>query len=135
MIPSLIAQSPLLVQLHLACALMALLVGAIQLLAPPGTPFHRARGALWVVLMATVCLGSFGLHTLNPGGILGGFTPIHLLSIFVLLMLARSLRALWQGQGERHGIIMRRTYIGGLIIAGAFTLVPGRLLYRVLFGA
>jgi uncharacterized membrane protein len=33
-----------------------------------------------------------------------------------------------------HRFAMVSLYVGGILIAGAFTFVPGRLMYRVFFG-
>ncbi len=38
------------------------------------------------------------------------------------------------GEMERHRGYMGGTYVGGLIIAGAFTLMPGRRMHDVIFG-
>jgi uncharacterized membrane protein len=42
--------------------------------------------------------------------------------------------AIRRGDVRQHGKSMRGVYVGGLLIAGLFTLAPGRILYRVLFG-
>jgi uncharacterized membrane protein len=39
-----------------------------------------------------------------------------------------------QGNIKRHKQAMSYTYVGGLIIAGAFTFLPGRLMYQLFFG-
>jgi hypothetical protein len=56
-----------------------------------------------------------------------GFSPIHLLIPLVLILLYRSFRYLAKGNIEGHRKTMVRLYIGSCIVAGAFTLVPGRL--------
>jgi uncharacterized membrane protein len=131
----LIAAAPLPIRLHLGSALLALLLASWQLLAPKGGPLHRLRGALWVGLMVAVCVGSFAIRTLLPRGPFEGYSPVHLLSVYVLIQLGRALLALHQGDFIRHGRVMRGTYVGGLLVAGAFTLVPGRLLFRSVLGS
>ncbi len=92
---------------------------------------HRALGRTWVELMAIVALSSFFIWTIRTFWL---FSPIHLLSIFVLVML-------WRGVGfaRRHDIAHHRktmtaTYFLGLVITGLLTFIPGRVMYFVAFG-
>ena len=49
---------------------------------------------------------------------LGPFGPIHLLSIYVLYLLARALAAIRHGDSRRHGAIMRDLVWWGLVLPG-----------------
>lgn len=119
------------IQIHVATALAAFGLGLVQLLARKGTATHRRLGYLWVGLMAVTSAISFGIHTINQWN---GFSLIHLLSIFTLVMLARGVIAARQGNIRKHKLIMTITFVGALVIAGGFTLIPGRLMYTVVFG-
>ncbi len=66
-----------------------------------------------------------------PGGIFWGYSPIHLLSFFVLIQISRGIYFARVGNIPKHKQCMTFTYLGGLVIAGAFTFYPGRLLYKV----
>jgi uncharacterized membrane protein len=66
-----------------------------------------------------------------PLGIFGGYSPIHLLSIFVLVQLGRGIYFAKQNNIKKHRKCMLSTYIGGLVIAGVFTFMPGRLMFKV----
>lgn len=66
-----------------------------------------------------------------PSGVFWGYSPIHLLSIFVLVQITRGVYFARIGNILGHKKCMTYTYIGGLIIAGTFTFYPGRLLYKV----
>lgn len=69
------------------------------------------------------------------GGCVGPFSPIHLLSIFTLAMLPL---AVWRAHTHRvtdHRRIMILLFTGALVVAGLFTLVPGRIMHQVFFGA
>jgi uncharacterized membrane protein len=59
---------------------------------------------------------------------IAGFTPIHLLVPFTLFALFGAFYALARGNIAQHRSIMQRTYIGACLVAGAFTLLPGRLI-------
>ncbi len=119
------------IQVHAVMAAGAIMLGALQLALPKGTPWHRGLGYLWVGGMALVALSSFAIHELR---VIGPFSPIHLLSIFVLYALVKAIRAARQGRIDQHKRGMILLYILGLLITGGFTLLPGRLMYRVLFG-
>jgi uncharacterized membrane protein len=116
---------------HAFAAMAAFLLGAVQLAAPKGTLPHRAIGWIWVALMAIVAASSFWVHQIR---LFGPWSPIHLLSIFTLLMLPL---AVWRAHQHRvadHRRIMVALFLGALVIAGLFTLLPGRIMHAVVFG-
>lgn len=117
--------------IHISAAIIAVALGLIQLLGKKGTTSHRILGRVWVIAMAIICISSFGIKDLMPTGAFGGYSPIHLLSIMTLAILVLSISAAVKGNIKLHRITMISTYIGALIIAGLFTFLPGRLLYRV----
>jgi len=123
------------VKLHLVVALGALLLGAIQLLGKKGTWTHKVLGRLWVILMLVICISSFWIRQVMPDSRVFGYSPIHLLSIFVLLQMARGVYFAKVDNIPKHRLVMQYSYVGGLLIAGAFTFYPGRLLYAIFFGA
>jgi uncharacterized membrane protein len=119
------------IPLHAFAAMAAFALGIVQFAAPKGTLPHRTIGWIWVLLMAAVALSSFWVHTIR---LVGPFSPIHLLSIFTLIMLPL---AVWRAHQHRvtdHRRIMIMTFTGALVIAGLFTLVPGRIMHAVVFG-
>ncbi len=128
----LISEAAPAILLHLIFALLAIFVGAIQLLCKKGTAAHRVLGYLWVIAMIVICLSSFGIKAIMPSGVFWGFSPIHLLSVWVLFQLARGIYFARRHEIALHRRCMVYTYVGGLLIAGAFTLLPGRFLYKVM---
>ncbi len=128
---SLFANSTPAIIIHLIFALAAFVLGGIQLASKKGTTSHRILGYLWVAMMVVICLTSFKIKEVMPEGMFGGYSPIHLLSIFVLVMLARGIYFAKKKDIKKHRNCMLYTYIGGLVIAGAFTFMPGRLLFKV----
>ena len=62
----------------------------------------------------------------------GGWSWIHGLSVFTLVMLASGVAWARRGLRARHGRTMVGLYIGALAITGLFTLLPSRLIGRVL---
>jgi uncharacterized membrane protein len=119
------------IQLHAYAALGAFALGIVQLAAPKGTIPHRTLGYLWVALMLAVAVSAFWIHEIR---LWGPWSPIHLLAIFTLVMLPFAIYAARTHNVRRHQRTMQGIFFGALIIAGAFTLVPGRIMHKVLFG-
>ena len=110
---------------------MAFALGLVQLAAPKGTLPHRTVGWIWVVLMVVVAASSFFVHELR---VWGPWSPIHLLSIFTLVMLPVGVWRARHHEVRSHRWTMISIFIGGLVIAGLFTFVPGRIMHGVVFG-
>ena len=119
------------IPLHALAAMAAFVLGVVQFAAPKGTLPHRTVGAVWVGLMAVVAISSFWIHQLR---LVGPWSPIHLLSIFTLLMLPLAVWKAHTHQVAAHRRIMLYLFSGALVVAGLFTLVPGRIMHAVLFG-
>ena len=118
-------------QIHAFAAMAAFALGVVQLSAPKGTLPHRTVGWTWVALMMTVAVTSFWIHDLKVWGI---WSPIHLLSIFTLVMLPVGLLHARRHRVADHRKTMIWIFIGALVIAGLFTFMPGRIMHRVLLG-
>ena len=119
------------IPLHAFAAMSAFMLGLIQFAAPKGTLPHRTIGWIWVLLMASVALSSFWIHQIK---LIGPWSPIHLLSIFTLTVLPL---AVWRAHRHRvadHRRIMIGLFSGALVVAGLFTLLPGRIMHTVVFG-
>jgi len=127
----LLAASPA-IQVHAFAALAAFALGAVQLAAPKGTIPHRLFGWLWAGLMLAVVLSSFLIHQIR---LWGPWSPIHLLSVFTLVMLPLAVWRARQHDVRRHQRAMAGLFVGALVIAGIFTFMPGRIMHAVLFGS
>jgi uncharacterized membrane protein len=117
------------IAVHVAAAVLAVVLGAIVLAARKGTPAHVLAGRAWVAAMAVTAAGSFLIdaHLLGVRTPLGVFGPIHLLSAFTLATLARAVAAVRRRDVTTHRRAMTSAF-AGLAVAGVFTLVPGRTL-------
>jgi uncharacterized membrane protein len=119
------------IPLHAFAAMTAFALGAVQFAAPKGTLPHRTIGWIWAGLMAAVAISSFWIHEIK---LLGPWSPIHLLSIFTLVVLPLGI---WMAHRHRvadHRRIMIQIFTGALVVAGLFTLLPGRIMHSVVFG-
>ena len=119
------------IPLHAFAAMAAFVLGVVQLAAPKGTLPHRTLGWIWVSLMAVVALSSFWIHQIR---LAGPWSPIHLLSIFTLVMLPLGVWRAHRHDVNTHRRTMIGIFTGALVIAGLFTLVPGRIMHSVIFG-
>ncbi|MFD1747062.1 DUF2306 domain-containing protein [Rhizobium helianthi] len=118
------------VQFHVLTVVPAAVLGAYLLLSPKkGKPAHRLLGKIWLTLMVLTSFSSFFIHALD---LWNGFSPIHLLSILTLAGCFGAYRAARLGNIRLHRWIVGYLYIGGIVIAGGFTLMPHRIMNRVL---
>jgi uncharacterized membrane protein len=123
--------APAVVQVHAFAALAALGLGVVQLAGVKGGTAHRWLGWGWVVLMSLVALTSAGITVRNGPG---HYSFIHGISAGVMLLLTLAIWRIRRGDIRRHARAMTGVFIGGLIIAGGFTLLPGRIMHEVIFG-
>lgn len=118
------------IQFHVATVVPAAILGAYILSARKGTPTHRLLGKVWMTLMVVTSISTFFIHKLN---LFYGFSPIHLLSILVLFGAFGAIAAARRHDIRRHRSIVLGMYLGGIVGAGLFTLLPGRIMYDVIF--
>jgi len=120
----------LVVRIHILAALGTVLVGAVLLTARKGRLFHRTGGWTWAILMALTAGSSLFMVGLNGDH----WSFIHLLSGWTLIILPLGLVAARRHNVVAHRRSMTSLYWGASIIAGLFTLMPGRLMWPLLFG-
>ncbi len=119
------------VQFHVATVIPAAILGGVVFLRPKGNATHRLIGRIWVVLMVVTSASTFFIHEIR---MFHGFSPIHLLSVFTIWGCLQSVYFARRGEIIRHKRFMQGVYVGGIVIAGGFTFVPGRIMHAVAFG-
>ncbi len=122
---------PTVVLAHAFAALGALVLGSYQLWAVKGSPGHRVLGYIWCSLMLAVAVSSYWINDIRQ---FGSFSLIHLLALLTVIGVPVAILAARKGNITQHRNWMKGMYIGGLIVAGIFTLAPGRVLGRLLIG-
>ena len=126
-----------LIAIHMSAAIGAVLIGPVALWARKGRAqrprLHRAFGYAWVTLMIVTALSAIFIRDFALPNI-AGYTPIHLLVPVTVLGLVGAFYALAKGNIVRHRQAMVSLYIGACVVAGVFTLLPGRLLGKLLWG-
>lgn len=121
--------APAIIFIHAGAATLSLISGTMVILMAKGTARHVALGRIFAACMLATALTSFAITRVMPGS----FSPIHLLSILTLVTLPLALWARRRGNIRAHARGMLLNYTG-LLLAGAFTLLPNRLLGQLLFG-
>jgi uncharacterized membrane protein len=113
---------------HIISAIISLGLGAWVLYHPKGTANHKLAGKIWVVMMLVASFSAFFIQSW------GRFSPIHIFSVWTPISLGLGIYHIRKGNVAIHQKYMKGAYIG-LVVAGtlAFAL-PGRFLWRVVFG-
>ena len=116
---------------HAITALLAVIIGAIQLASGKGTMQHRVLGYLWVSMMMYVSISSFVIAEIQ---LWGTYSPIHLLSAWTVLTLCTGVYFARVGNIKAHQLNMQLLYGLALILTGLFTLLPNRVMGQIFFG-
>lgn len=119
---------PLALAIHLFTVIPAVPLGIYIFLRPKGTTGHKRAGRVWVALMVITAIDSFWIRSSN-----GGIGPIHIFSCITLISVARALFAIKRGDMLAHEQAMTGCFIG-LLVAGLFSFMPGRILGTLVFG-
>ncbi len=121
---------PFAIKFHLVTVLAAFAIGCVLMVGIKGDALHRVLGWSWVILMVSTAAASFFIHGFNPNGL----SPIHALSAWVLVAAPFGLSLARRHQVAAHRRLMTGLFLFGLLVAGAFTFVPGRLMFELFFG-
>lgn len=121
---------PPMVWIHLATIAVAVALTPVILWQRRGTRRHRTLGYVWVAAMALTALDSLFIRLTNPGG----FSVIHLLSIWTMIQVPIIVMSARRHDARRHRSAVRGMVFGALLIAGFFTFPFDRLLGHWLFG-
>lgn len=124
------------IAIHMSAAITAVLLGPVALWARLGRTtrprLHRALGYAWVTCMITAALSAIFIRDFQLPNAMG-YTPIHLLIPLTFFSLCRAFVYLLQGNIQGHRKTMQWLYVSACLVAGAFTLVPGRYLGNLIW--
>ena len=125
------------IYVHAALALLAIPLGLYIFITRKGTKNHKMLGRTWVTVLMIVSLTAIFIQTINPGQ----YSLIHLLIPYTIGSLIYSIwnirkfkKTKIESYKIKHMHSMIGVYIGALLIAGAFTLMPGRFFHEIIFG-
>jgi len=122
--------APPAIQVHVAAAMLAVMLTPVALWRRRRDRLHRLVGYAWVTGMAVAALSSFAI---TEFGVLGPFSPIHALSVATLAGLVAGVRAAIRGDARGHRAAMTQLSLA-LVVAGLFTLAPGRIAHAMVMG-
>ena len=121
------------IQAHVAAVVPAAIFGPVALFRRRKDRLHKVAG--YVGLAALAALALTGLLIPSHGlALVGPFGPIHLLSLTTLAGIAYAIHSARRGDIAQHRRTMEQVWFGALGLAGIFTLVPGRIMNRAIFG-
>ncbi|MES2341084.1 MAG: DUF2306 domain-containing protein [Pseudomonadota bacterium] len=127
---ALLAAQPLVIKLHIAGAVGALLIGAMLMTLRKGVALHRAAGWLWVAAMSLAAGASIFITGINGDH----WSLIHLFTGWTLIALPIAVIAARRHQVKDHRRFMMGLFYGGLVINGFIAFIPGRTMWNVFFG-
>jgi uncharacterized membrane protein len=119
---------PFIIQLHIVAAVAAVALGTLNLARKKGGATHRTVGWVWITAMMVVALGSFWIR-----GPKGGLSWIHVLSTVSIINIVLAVYFARTRNFKAHKGCMIGGF-SGLVIAGIFTLLPGRIMHQAVFG-
>lgn len=122
--------APPAIQVHVAGAVLAVVLTPVALWRRRRDRLHRMAGYGWCLGMAVAALSSFAI---TEFGVVGPFSPIHALSVATLAGLVAGVRAARRGDMRGHRAAMTQLSLA-LVVAGLFTLAPGRIAHAMVMG-
>ena len=99
-----------------------------------GSPLHRVFGMTYLALTTVTAITTLFVHQIWPDSPFWGFSPVHLLIPLTLFGVVAALKGAWTHDIPMHRTAMLSFYIGGMLIAGAATMLPGRIMHAVFLG-
>lgn len=119
------------IQVHVVAAVSTFAIGLVLLSAPKGFRLHKTLGWAWVVSMIVTAVSSFFIT-----GLMGNsYSPIHAISAWTMISLPFGIAAIRRRDIKKHRNTMTGMFVGGMLIAGLFSFLPGRLMWEILFTA
>lgn len=117
--------------IHTLCALVALGLGTVMFIRKKGTPSHKLIGKTFVLFMAVTAFSALFIKGLNGDqfSFIHLFVPLSFYAIWELFYYVR------KGNIKKHEKAVRGLFFGALLIPGLLSFLPGRLMWRVFFGA
>ena len=120
--------------IHLATVVPCFFIGTMLLLMKRGTTIHKDLGKVYMVLMLVTAMVTIFMPAQVGPRVLNHFGWIHSFSFFTIYTVPTSYIAIKKGKIQTHKRKMILLYFGAIVLAGGFTLAPGRYLHEVFFG-
>jgi len=119
---------------HIVTVVPCIFLGAYLFMRSKGTAEHKLLGKLYMSLMLiTASISLFMPSNVGPQ-FLGHFGFIHAFSFLTLYSIPTAVLSIKRGDVRKHKIKLVILYLGAIVIAGGFTLAPGRYMNELFFG-
>lgn len=118
---------------HLFTVIPCFIIGTVILFIKKGTGIHKKLGRVYMILMLITAIITLFMPAEIGERVLNHFGWIHSFSFLTIYTVPTAYRAAKKGDIKTHKRKMILLYFGAIIIAGGFTLAPGRYLYNLLF--
>jgi uncharacterized membrane protein len=122
-------QASLAIQIHIAVAVGALLLGIIMLVRRKGGPSHRLIGRGFMVLMLATATSAIFIRELNDGS----FSWIHIFIPLTFFTAWEAIHYVRKGNIKRHRHAVLGLFFLALLIPGVFSFMPGRTMWMIFF--
>ncbi|GAA0871679.1 hypothetical protein GCM10009117_08250 [Gangjinia marincola] len=120
---------------HLITVIPCIFLGAyLLLISKKGAGIHRLLGKIYLSLMFFTAIITLFIPAQVGPQFLSHFGWIHLFSVITIQAVPQTIWSLKKGNIKAHQRSMILLYVGAIVIAGGFTLAPGRYLHELFFG-
>ncbi|MCB0558958.1 MAG: DUF2306 domain-containing protein [Lewinellaceae bacterium] len=123
-----------LMYIHLATVVPCFFIGTMLLLMKRGTKIHKDLGKIYMVLMLVTAIVTVFMPAQVGPSVFNHFGWIHSFSFLTIYTVPTAYLAIKKGNVKSHKRKMILLYFGAIILAGGFTLTPGRYLHGLFFG-
>lgn len=127
-----ILTAPTVIQIHVAAAVFALMIGPFSIWRKRRDRIHKTLGYIWISSMFMLATSAWFINEIR---LIGPFSPIHGFSLLTYYGLWEAISHVRARRFEAHGKTMKNLYFLALGVTGLFTLLPGRRMNDVLFGS
>lgn len=123
-----------LMYLHLATILPAFVLGTVSFILKKGTNTHKVIGRIYMLLMLFTAFVTLFMPAYVGPTLFNHFGWIHSFSLLTIYTVPTAYIAIKKGNVHAHKGKMIGLYIGAILVAGAFTFMPGRYMHHLFFG-
>ncbi len=118
---------------HIITVVPCIFLGAYLFIKSKGNPHHKLVGKIYMTLMLVTAVISLCLPARVGPQFLNHFGFIHVFSVLTIQAIPTAIIAIKKGNVRKHKRKLVSLYIGAIVIAGSFTLAPGRFLHELFF--
>lgn len=124
-------EASLAIQIHIVAALVALCLGIWMFTRRKGDKAHRLGGKIFLVFMLMTATSAIFIRQINEGS----FSWIHIFVPVTFIAAWEAVYYIRKGNIRHHKRAVSGMFFGALLIPGLLSMMPGRLMHVIIFGA